>query len=174
MGETVFIVRILFFYFVVSAGASQVATHHPYPSCLFANFTWDDSRILETLSNIETPESCQGICKEKECSTFSWSNEVPFMPSICILFINTSPQDTIPSEVSCVSGPHTCSCDASGQCEVVDDNAISSIFVLDIETCRDHCQAEPSCAFYNFYDDESPLRNLCILFKSCQVKLNSH
>merc|ERR1719186_1456560 len=100
---------LLFLPFVMSG--TTVNRDQLYPSCLQDDITWDTSDILDTLSNMETPEECQTHC-QGDCKAFTWlSPNASTFHNLCVLF--SSAMQEVPC-TECVSGPAECTCSMKG------------------------------------------------------------
>jgi len=138
----------------------------PLPSCLFSNVTWDQSDIFDVVMNCKTPEECQEVCANTEdCVSFTWVTEDADVFSLgCGLFSDTGSEKPCSN---CVSGAKECPCTVEGECDSNNGNMIEAFpEVSTVKECKSLCENNQNCSFYTYFDD-SHLKNLCLLFDSC-------
>ena len=163
----------------------------PFPSCLIANITYEQTDILDVLTDCRTPEICQESCAALEdCRAVTWiSDQSSLLPLGCLLFsqlglnmMNTLmmmnlmmktlmmmmiPGPELPC-LNCVSGPPTCSCSIEGECKTGPNTVIDVHHDIPSEPdCRTICGETEGCVAYTFFGPSNPLSNLCILFNDC-------
>ena len=140
----------------------------PFPSCLVEGISWDPSNVLDLVTVIESPESCQLECSSvADCVAFSWLSENSGLLAAhsCVLFSQTG--EDLPFE-NVISGPRECSCYVTGECKSADGNIIEVVTdTTDVKECNNLCAAEAECVAFTFMGEEHPLANICFLYSSC-------
>jgi len=139
------------------------------PTCLRANLTWSEEFIYNLTFPVDSPDICQDKCnQDTSCKGFSWlTPSASLLPQACALFSFLGEELPCPD---CVSGPPQCLCLQEGECESSQGNIIDVISEVESqETCSRLCVNEDGCYFFTYFGEGNPLRNICILYSSCDI-----
>ena len=137
------------FFFEFQMRNSKVNCGFLYPSCLQANITWNTSRILDTIANVETPEECQVLCTG-DCAAFTWADPASSVfKNLCALFSSTEKEISCEN---CISGPAYCKCTMIGECSVDNENILGSYVNIPNEaSCHQICREIEDCKFFTYF-----------------------
>merc|ERR1719394_2337335 len=143
-------------------------------SCYKYDQTWSNTTLLLAFTSVPDPGECQLLCQDTaECVGWTWTSEdYPDYPSHCYTF--SAIGSTSPSS-GCVSGPPSCLCSKTEECQMSEDNELEVITnIYEERDCQDLCAANSDCAFYTWYDNMAGIpANVCILLSNCEERDSS-
>ena len=139
------------------------------PKCIKKGSSWNCEE-LETIFDISSWNECQNICRDRDCSSFTWYGPSATLKNACKLFKGSCIQQESNEET--ISGPATCpTCSIDFACQVDGSNYVNIVQNIQSELeCQLECQKRTDCHFYTFYTGDHELfANQCHLSKFCEV-----